>query len=727
MRHDSPESRPFDVEDGHGHRREGLVKRVDHEKNGGELSSGDANRQNQDGNSCEIEEKEVSIEQIFDDKKVPPWWEQITFRAMFLSMLLGIMFCIIVMKLSLTTGVIPSLNVAAGLLGFFFIKAWTKFLEKFGLLKTPFTRQENTVIQTCVVACYGLAFSGGFGSYILAMTKTIYNQSGTGSAGNTPDDIKEPSLSWIIGFLFTVAFMGLLAVVPLRKIMVIDYKLTYPSGTATAILINGFHTPQGDQQARKQVRALGKFFTLSFLWSFFQWFFTATDACGFQAFPTFGLQAFTQEFYFDFSATYIGAGMLCPHLVNLSILFGAVISWGLMWPLIDKHKGDWYTAADSSMQGLKAYKVFVAIALILGDGLYNFVKIMLISGTNLYSQSKEKRARNGLPVVNSDGNQAAVDAAIPYDEQRRNEIFMKDSIPLWVAGAGYVALAAISIGVIPRIFHPVKWYFVLVAYIMAPVFAFCNAYGCGLTDWSMVTAYGKLAIFIFGAWAGKDHEGILAGLATCGVMMVIVSTAADLMQDFKTGYLTLSSPRSMFLSQVIGTAMGCIIAPLSFWLFWKAFHVGDQTGDYKAPNGLLFRSIAIIAVEGFGALPKNCLNLCYGFFAVAIVINLIRDRVPKKVSQYIPLPMAMAIPFYIGGYFGIDMCVGTAIVFVWQKMNRKQADVMVPAVAAGLLCGDGVWSLPSAILALAKINPPICMKFLSRSVNTNVDTFLGNS
>lgn len=31
--------------------------------------------------------------------------------------------------------------------------------------------------------------------------------------------------------------------------MIIDYKLTYPSGTATAILINGFHTPKGDKMA----------------------------------------------------------------------------------------------------------------------------------------------------------------------------------------------------------------------------------------------------------------------------------------------------------------------------------------------------------------------------------------------------------------------------------------------------------------------------------------------
>jgi len=32
--------------------------------------------------------------------------------------------------------------------------------------------------------------------------------------------------------------------------MIIDYKLTYPTGTATAVLINGFHTPKGDEMAK---------------------------------------------------------------------------------------------------------------------------------------------------------------------------------------------------------------------------------------------------------------------------------------------------------------------------------------------------------------------------------------------------------------------------------------------------------------------------------------------
>ncbi|KAM0018836.1 putative oligopeptide transporter, OPT superfamily [Helianthus debilis subsp. tardiflorus] len=40
--------------------------------------------------------------------------------------------------------------------------------------------------------------------------------------------------------------------------------------------------------------------------------------------------------------TYVGTGMICPHIVNLSLLFGAVVSWGIMWPLIGTKKGDWF-------------------------------------------------------------------------------------------------------------------------------------------------------------------------------------------------------------------------------------------------------------------------------------------------------------------------------------------------------------------------------------------------
>lgn len=357
--------------------------------------------------------------------------------------------------------------------------------------------------------------------------------------------------------------------------------------------------------------------------------------------------------------------------------------------------------------------------MILGDGLYNFIKVLGRTLFGLYNQCCKK----DLDTVSPAGD--VPPPSLSYDEKRRTEMFLKDQIPAWFAVIGYVVIAIVSAATVPHIFHQLKWYYIVVIYIIAPILAFCNAYGCGLTDWSLASTYGKLAIFTIGAWAGASHGGVLAGLAACGVMMNIVSTASDLMQDFKTGYMTMASPRSMFLSQVVGTAMGCLISPCVFWLFYKAFgDLGVPGSQYPAPYALVYRNMSVLGVDGISALPKNCLTLCCVFFVAAIVIDLIRDLVGKKWARYIPVPMAMAIPFYIGSYFAIDMCLGSLILFIWQKTNRANADAFGSAVASGLICGDGIWTLPSSILALVGVNPPICMKFLSKATNAKVDAFL---
>nr|XP_010919337.1 LOW QUALITY PROTEIN: probable metal-nicotianamine transporter YSL9 [Elaeis guineensis] len=636
-------------------------------------------------------------------KRIPPWSKQITLRGLVASFAIGVMYSVIVMKLNLTTGLVPTLNVSAALLAFVFLRTWTRLLHKIGIVATPFTRQENTVVQTCAVACYSIAVGGGFGSYLLGLNKRTYEQAGVDTEGNVPGSYKEPGIGWMTGFMFTVSFAGLLALVPFRKIMIIDYKLTYPSGTATAVLINGFHTPHGDKMAKKQVHGFVKYFGLSFLWSFFQWFYSGGDMCGFSQFPTFGLKAWKQTFFFDFSLTYVGAGMICSHLVNLSLLLGAVLSWGVMWPLISELKGDWYPAnlPESSMRSLQGYKVFISIALILGDGLYNFLKILAFIARNMHASSENKKPSK----VVDHGTQV-------LDNLQRNEVFTRESIPLWLAYSGYAVFSVVSVIAIPFMFPQVKWYYVIIAYMLAPALGFCNAYGAGLTDMNMAYNYGKVALFMLAAWAGKDN-GVVAGLVACGLIKSVVSISADLMHDFKTGHLTLTSPRSMLLSQAIGTAMGCVVAPLTFFLFYKAFDVGNPEGIWKAPYALIYRNMAILGVQGFSALPHHCLQICYGFFGFAVVANLMKDIFPSKYGKWVPLPMAMAVPFLVGANFAIDMCLGSLIVFAWHRLNSNKAALMAPAVASGLICGDGLWILPSSLLALARVNPPICMKFIT--------------
>ena len=112
----------------------------------------------------EIEREELEGQPADHDsegpKRIQPWTRQITVRGIVVSIIIGTMYSIIAMKLNLATGMIPNLNVSAALLAFLFIRTWIKLLHRAGIVSKPFTRQENTMIQTCVVACYSTA-SGG--------------------------------------------------------------------------------------------------------------------------------------------------------------------------------------------------------------------------------------------------------------------------------------------------------------------------------------------------------------------------------------------------------------------------------------------------------------------------------------------------------------------------------------------------------------------------------------
>ena len=59
----------------------------------------------------------------------------------------------------------------------------------------------------------------------------------------------------------------------------------------------------------------------------------------------------------------------------------------------------------------------------------------------------------------------------------------------------------------------------------------------------------------------------------------------------------------------------------------------------------------------------------------------------------------------------VDMCIGSVVKLVWEKRKPQEADAFVPVAASGLIAGDGLWTVPAALLAIGHINPPICMSF----------------
>jgi len=54
------------------------------------------------------------------------------------------------------------------------------------------------------------------------MSGTIAKQA---TEANDAQNIKDPHLGWMIGFMFLVSFVGLFALVPLRKVYALPFQL----------------------------------------------------------------------------------------------------------------------------------------------------------------------------------------------------------------------------------------------------------------------------------------------------------------------------------------------------------------------------------------------------------------------------------------------------------------------------------------------------------------------
>ncbi|KAI3915499.1 hypothetical protein MKW92_044718, partial [Papaver armeniacum] len=86
---------------------------------------------------------------------------------------------------------------------------------------------------------------------------------------NTANNVLALHLLWMYAFLAAISFAGIFSILPLRKVMILDYKLTYPSGTATTKLINSLYMPKEAKLANEQAKTLFKWFSGSFIWAFF--------------------------------------------------------------------------------------------------------------------------------------------------------------------------------------------------------------------------------------------------------------------------------------------------------------------------------------------------------------------------------------------------------------------------------------------------------------------------
>lgn len=234
------------------------------------------------------------------------------------------------------------------------------------------------------------------------------------------------------------------------------------------------------------------------------------------------------------------------------------------------------------------------------------------------------------------------------DEQTKALDDLRETIPLRIAVTGYIFFAILAVVVIPLMFPQLKWYFVLVAYFMAPSLAFCNAYGAG-------------TVYTGGIVRERERNGGSLGRVWYRQSCSFCCLHSDARSQNNLFQSNVSEPKHRHSDRLHHGAS-------QFLPVLQGFDVGSLYEEYKAPYAIIYRDLAI---QGVGALPQHCLQLCYGFFSFAVVVNMVKDLCPPNIGKWMPLPICMAGSLLGGAYVTVDMCLRTLIVYLWYKLDAK--------------------------------------------------------
>jgi len=580
----------------------------------------------------------------------------------------------------------------------------------------------------------------------------------------------------MIGLAMLISFTGVLTVTFFRKLYIVDLKLPFPSPTATAVLINGFFTKEGRDLAKKQLKVFKITAFIVFLLTFYVWLTSngGVDANGrsigcdsFNKIPIFGLMAVSYGWYLNFGSylQFFGVGMILTPTISYSIVLGGILSYGSLFPWIyynfgfdstdlrsslqnqteeviqaaidaeiDSNDDLWFDLEAGGMDGFYGYKIMWGLAMMIGDGLFALCLMGYILFSQYRKKNRDKTSALTRPksTTSEETDQVSESETEAEREFRINAmVFTSDNFDNRILIGLFLFFTALGCIVIPVI-YPVPWYTILVGFIMMPFFSMIGNYIAGLTDWNLTSNFAKLMVLIMGTWgASIDPENaMLIALFGCGIVYCGASNSTDIIGDLKTGFLLRVSPKAMIIAQLFGFLLGAITTPIIFQSFVATYpDTGFDDAKYRNSYGAFYRVMAKLATGGgFDILPQNCLEGTYAFFALGFIMPVIKMAIvdlldkhdykfsKRMVSFWFPAPAAMAIPFM--AYVDWVVPVGFALIFVqlWKWNYPQGKENFYQIVAAAVIIGSGLWSIPEILLNVGGAMPPpdMCIQLYPR-------------
>ena len=479
---------------------------------------------------------------------------------------------------------------------------------------------------------------------------------------------KIAAVGGLIGVLFTI---------PLRRALIIEAKLKYPEGIATAAVLRAGHA--GDENSEDEVQgglrlltsasvaaAMMKLGQQGFsLWN------SAVEGATHMGRSVFG-------FGMDLSPALISVGYIVGRNISILVFAGGLISWFVAIPIytiINGFEGEAMDAANTIWDTKIRY---LGVGAMVVGGIWSLIKLFKPLMLGIQSSLKAYSAiKNGEEVTREEN-----DIPIKYV----GIALLILMIPVFIIYRDILpgVQLALLMTVIMMVFG---FFFSAVAAYMAGVVGSSNNPISGVTVATVLFA-SLLLLAILGS--GSLH-GAAAAIMVGAVVCNAAAIGGDNLQDLKTGQLVGATPWKQQVMQIIGVLSAALVLGVVLDILHTAYTIGSPT--LSAPQATLMKAVA----EGVfqGNLPWNMVIIGAIIGVIIIALDIRQERMGSEfripilaVAVGIYLPISLTTPIFIGGM----------LAHLGDKMGatdttRKKGLLL----AAGMITGEAIMGILVAV------------------------------
>lgn len=584
---------------------------------------------------------------------------EFTLKAVAVGIVLGIVFGAANAYLGLRVGMTVSASIPAAVMT----------VAVFSLMRRRGTILEANLSQTVASASTSLA------------TGTIFTIPALFLWGLVPPYLQ------VVALAFLGAVLGISAMVPLRRLLIVKAhgELPYPEGTACAEVLRATVRESGDAASASawifRGMAVGAAVKLAIS---LVYLIPGELQAAVPVLPK-------AELALEIAPALIGVGYILGYRQSAVCVAGAIISALAITPLIAFMGASMttplYPETTRLVTEMSAGDIWSKYVRYIGAGAVATAGILtVLRGLPTMADAFLSVARG---LRGSDGSRGP--GPVPRTDRDVPGTFVFGGIAFVVLAAAFVPgvfageMSAVQRAVLAGGVGLFGVLFVTVAARIVGIVGVSSQPTSGIT---LVTLLGTASVFAAAGWVDSDARAAVLTVGT--IVAVAASKAGDISQDLKTGWLVGATPARQQFGQLIGAAFACWAVAATVILLGNAYEFGSR--EIPAPQATLMKTI----IEGVlaGALPWDLVLTGAGLSIGAMLCGV--SGLAFAIGVYLPLGSMAAL--YVGG------CVRALVERGRPPRAEGESDTGILA-ASGLVAGEGLAGVAVAGLVAAGLAP----------------------